>query len=122
MAPTGLQSQDLFSHVQPQQVLSPGASQPLAYGPGGTTKHESVKVNGSQGSIVFQFHSGGKKINVCIAAGLARDSSAGSRCSPMGFLSPAFEPIDLEKRLQIDNCSGWTESGPSGNFYHLCSF
>lgn len=32
MAPTGLQSQDLFSDVQPQQVLSPGPSQPLASG------------------------------------------------------------------------------------------
>lgn len=44
------------------------------------------------------------------------------RASPMGFLSPAFEPIDLEERLQIDNCSGRTQTGPSGNFCHLCSF
>lgn len=44
------------------------------------------------------------------------------RASPMGFLSPAFEPIDLEERLQIDNCCGRTQTGPSGNFCHLCSF
>lgn len=60
--------------------------------------------------------------NVCIAAGLGRDSSAGSQCSPMGFLFPAFEPIDLKERLQIDNGCGQTKSGPSGNFYRLGSF
>lgn len=43
MAPTGLQSQDLFSDVQSQQVPSPGPSRPLSSGTVATTKHESVK-------------------------------------------------------------------------------